>query len=707
MMKQFWMLSVLLCMVSCQFSNDIDNSVMCECIQKYASAAVEVKYFLKKNEGESPAYNMDLTRSGKDGSVDRGVPVTLTGYLVGDTAVVLPDIQLNPHFIARIEVVSSSDSVFADCDAFCPAERATRLCLQRPLQNTTPLAFETGSASYGLRYDRALSGYFVGQHIPLCSESMFSMKHHKTIYILNPNAIVMNNENVPVSLVMGNQITTADDCTPMHEWKWIPTTAYYDLLVTQKERIRKTLFPVRLNLKLTQEQLQGWRINSEFQTLGYVFKKEGDSVYMAVMHQLKPKHMATLTGITATDVDGKEYKGQFVAALKNWGIMIVTFDDLDAILPQFKTEIDPLDASRYIGMKLRPLNNRLLISANYASPNFENRTYGDIPSVSNVDDGTVVMDVSGAIVALPFNLNSPVYESRYGANDVIFPASVFLPWFQNYTHFVNDCNVPTANRRPMPPPWLGIDLIPLERTLAEIKGFDNSERDALPIITHVYPGSPADKAGLKRNDILVSWGLDPTQTIDINFELTQRIMDGDFPWNDLDELPEMYYSRIPSPFPPTDNSFFEKLSEVGAGSTIYLTYFREGAYQTCALTMQKGRQSFETTPRLRSKTLGVTVKNMTYEVRQYLNVDAKAPGVIICDLSTGGKSSVAGMKPFERITKINDTEIFNIVDFKKAIATSGDDIRVVVNRIGTERIVKMKKNASVKIPSQPSIKDVE
>ena len=63
-------------------------------------------------------------------------------------------------------------------------------------------------------------------------------------------------------------------------------------------------------------------------------------------------------------------------------------------------------------------------------------------------------------------------------------------------------------------------------------------------------------------------------------------------------------------------------------------------------------------------------------------------------ITPGSKASVAGIKPYELVTKVNDAPVATLDAFAEAVKASPDEVRLTVNRIGKDRIVKMKKAAN-------------
>jgi len=75
-------------------------------------------------------------------------------------------------------------------------------------------------------------------------------------------------------------------------------------------------------------------------------------------------------------------------------------------------------------------------------------------------------------------------------------------------------------------------------------------------------------------------------------------------------------------------------------------------------------------------------------VRRYMQKKDDEPGVVISKIELGSKGSVAGLKPYEVITHVNDKPVMNAKDFEAA-AKDQTELRLSVKRMTAGRIVKI------------------
>ena len=84
----------------------------------------------------------------------------------------------------------------------------------------------------------------------------------------------------------------------------------------------------------------------------------------------------------------------------------------------------------------------------------------------------------------------------------------------------------------------------------------------------------------------------------------------------------------------------------------------------------------------------MTVRDLTYELRQYFRRPVSEPGVIVSKIEPGSKASVAGLRPYEIITHVNDQPVMNVKEFETLTAQSGE-LRFEVKRWTRGRVVKV------------------
>jgi len=172
------------------------------------------------------------------------------------------------------------------------------------------------------------------------------------------------------------------------------------------------------------------------------------------------------------------------------------------------------------------------------------------------------------------------------------------------------------------------------------------------IVNTVQPGSAADRAGLRRGDIIVAAGGRET--------------------NEPNALRNLVASTRP-------------------GSEITLTILRDGREQEVRATLGEfksesagGPAAPEEGPERRGSEggrLGVTVTPLTPEVARRLGLPEGTEGLAVTDVEQGGPAAGAGLQPGDIIQQADRTEVRAIEDLRSAIAQAGDrPLLLLVNR---------------------------
>ena len=225
-------------------------------------------------------------------------------------------------------------------------------------------------------------------------------------------------------------------------------------------------------------------------------------------------------------------------------------------------------------------------------------------------------------------------------------------------------------------------------------------------MTYVYPDSPAAKAGVEPGWVLLRIDAEgQPKPIEVHVD-ADPFSDQPFPWERLDGAPESVFERIfmYTPWPRAANSVVRAITEVGFGKKYTVEFFHDGKVDKKDFVVAEGPAHFDTAPKYKEPGLGLTVKDMTYEVRRYMQKKLEDPGVIVGKIEMGSKASKAGIKPFEVITHVNDQPVMNVKDFEK-LTKGQEEVRLSVKRMTKGRIVKIKVTDAA--ASQPATKAAE
>ena len=263
-------------------------------------------------------------------------------------------------------------------------------------------------------------------------------------------------------------------------------------------------------------------------------------------------------------------------------------------------------------------------------------------------------------------------------------------------------NVPLSEQEEHRLAWLGTELQPLNRELARENKVSELTHDGATgaLVSYVYPGSPAAGAGVEPGWILLRLLIeDQPRPLEIQADETSTIV---FPWQQLDRIPEELFDRAPTPWPLAENHLSRTLTDLGFGKKFKAEFFHDGKVITKDFVVTQSPTHYDSAPRYKSAALGITVRDLTYEVRLYFQKKDTDPGVIVSKVEPGSKGSVAGLKRYEVITHINDVEVKNVKDFEKQLGDAGDELRLTVKRMTQGRVVKIKMSGAAGEEASPA-----
>ena len=284
-------------------------------------------------------------------------------------------------------------------------------------------------------------------------------------------------------------------------------------------------------------------------------------------------------------------------------------------------------------------------------------------------------------------------NNRWSHDDenLLLPTAVFAA-------FADPAEADISPVRPVPKEeegvygWIGLELQAIDEDLADamdiVKETENGDFGA--IVSRVHEGSSAAAAGVQPDWVLLS--IRPVG--ELGFRKVKvgddDGFDGEFPWEHLDEVPPQYFDHIPVPWPSVTDGFTDELRKIGVGAKIEAEFLANGEKAVREIVIEKGPQHYGNAPSFKWENGGITVCDLTFEVREYLNLEADAPGVVVKRIESGAKAAVAGLRPFEVVTSVNGAAIRDVKDFEAAVGDA-TDIRMEVLRMDKTRVVQFAK----------------
>lgn len=189
--------------------------------------------------------------------------------------------------------------------------------------------------------------------------------------------------------------------------------------------------------------------------------------------------------------------------------------------------------------------------------------------------------------------------------------------------------------------WLGVGI---QELTDELKQYYNVDKGVL--VTQVFSGDPADKAGIRPNDIIVAVNGKPVEN---PRELSRAIAD------------------------------------IRPGEKAEIKLVRDGKTRTLEVTLAKREAEKLATRGQPGKTtepaLGMDVANLTPEIAKQYNLE-DTRGVIVTNIEPESKAYQAGFKQGDVIKEINHQQVESVADFEKIVgaAKKGDTLYFYVLR---------------------------
>ena len=243
--------------------------------------------------------------------------------------------------------------------------------------------------------------------------------------------------------------------------------------------------------------------------------------------------------------------------------------------------------------------------------------------------------------------------------------------------------------------WIGVETQPMTADLAREKksaGFLKAFRTEGALVGRVFAGSPAEKAGIRPGDVLLYARRDG-ENERIALEASSRF-GGSF---DLSELIErLDGSRLEifdaddfAPWPDVEKGVNEVFTRFGIGTTVEVGYVSAGQKKEVKLTLAQTPVHFRNAKRFKSKTLGAAFADLTFEVRGFFKLEDDAPGVVVSKVKPGDPAAVAGLRPLEIVTHVDDKPVADVKALREAV-NGKTEFNLSVRRLAATRIVRVK-----------------
>ena len=686
-------------------------------LEALAPSMVRVEYWLKANEGEEPSARGARAETQL---VEEERPLELAGWVIAAGKVLVPDPLIHPRFVRSIVVRLGEESVPAKVGGHAAEQAAIYLNLEKPLKGAKPLAFEAEAKGPFLAVTRSRpEGLWVASAAPLALLPAVAEDGRKFVPV-PANCLILGAGGAPAGLAVSPELPVDGSWrgSPL-AWPIVSTDRMARRLRAVEGRANRGLLRVTLEFRSPRKGSAEARLaRGQDEAEATVRETTGivlEDGRLLVLEELKPAQTARLERITAHTLLDAAIPAKFTATLAEYGCLVA---ELSRPLPNSIVRLSDADIRKFRGVMLMAAEigfygeRRLAIYEHSWITGFEirwkRRAY---PVAHGTADGRFLFDPQGVLVALPVARRAPVSmippEPQEGGSAVRLTPAVHLhEMLADLPANSDPANVPLTEAQEGRLAWMGVILQPMNRELARMHdvSVETSDGETGALVAHVYPDSPAARAGIKSGAILLRLHV-KGQALPMDVRLPgdehyyyegeeESVADDD------EELAAAAYRQPARPWAPAEDALTRALTDLGFGRE-YTAELRVGPLPVKkSLKVVEGPPHFDTAPRHKSADLGLTVRDLTFEVRRYYQMKPADPGVIVSAVEPGSKAAVAGIRPFEIVVQVNGRAVAGVKEFAAACEKQ-EELRLAVKRLTRERQVKIKLAGAGGAPTAP------
>jgi hypothetical protein len=250
--------------------------------------------------------------------------------------------------------------------------------------------------------------------------------------------------------------------------------------------------------------------------------------------------------------------------------------------------------------------------------------------------------------------------------------------------------------------WLGVEYTAPDKEMIKQMDLREPTRDGRigVLVNRVYSGSPAAEMGLTEGDILLKITVPDTPwPIELAGDDRESYGVPDF---DEADVPREFASlgyQMPRrrPWPSQDNYVNRLLGEIGRGTTVKLGYIHGTKILEKEFTIQQAPRDMLSAAKYKNDKIGLTVKDVTYEVRAALLLKPDEPAVVAVKVEQGTPAALARINTYELIRAVDGVAVDSVATFEKLITEAQkakkDSVRLTVEWMGKTRLADLKSEA--------------
>lgn len=381
--------------------------------------------------------------------------------------------------------------------------------------------------------------------------------------------------------------------------------------------------------------------------------------------------------------DGKEIEAIFSGAYQTIGGFVV--ETKESVLP-YDASVFSQDSAPRISPMITVLPQRKFggkfMEMGYDRYLHDIRGYKDIPEpvpTNQLTVGSYYMDRDRKIRAMMLEQRKEDEDKDRFRQDPdgyyyggrvefrrMYTMSELMDLFQNPAAHYDKTIVWLPEKEEKRKMWFGVEFQAISPDLAKHYEIEKQTLDGKIglIVSTVYPDSPADKLGIDVGHVLLKLQEGEEDPIDL------RASSDDYyglrRYYGMDFSGDYRSYRDNRPWPTRETMLTKLLEVIGEGKKATIIYLDDDfEKQNKEFTIQEAPQDFANAEKYKDEAAGLTVKNITYEVRYTLKLSDDFGGVVIADIEEGSPAAVARAGFSEIVTQIDDQLINDVKDYER------------------------------------------
>ena len=328
--------------------------------------------------------------------------------------------------------------------------------------------------------------------------------------------------------------------------------------------------------------------------------------------------------------DEREFEAELVGRDPNTDLALIRIKDASGLVPLKLGDSDALSVGSWVMAVGSPFGLEQTVTAGIVSA--KGRTLGSGPyddfiqtdaSINPGNSGGPLLNMEGEVVGI----NTAIVANGQGIGFAI-PISM-----------AQGIIVQLQANGSVTRGWLGVSIQDLSPELAEYYGIKDKKG---ALVARVFEGDPADKAGIKANDVIVEVDGKPIKS---SRELTRTIAD------------------------------------IEVGKKTNVTVLRDGKEKK--VTVKIARRG-DTEPLAQRKTedserLGIRIAEATPETAKRFGHSETEKGVLVVGVEPGSKAAEAGVRQGDMVKEVNRKPVTSVQELRSEVEKD-DEVQLLVKR---------------------------